>query len=81
MRKLRLHGDVDFGASLLRTAVAVAALLFWCIALACSLPWSERHTKNAFPKPVQRIKTAVGNAFGIGQKFVGVGKEIGKGGV
>ena len=81
--------DVDFGPSLLRPVVAAAACSSGVLRLH-ALPgisaWSERHKKSsmgaavgqAFSKPAQRIKTAVGKGFGFGQKFVGVGKEIGK---
>ena len=81
--------DVDFGPSLLRPVVAAAACSSGVLRLH-ALPgislWSERHKKSsmgaavgqAFSKPAQKIKTAVGKGFGFGQKFVGVGKEIGK---
>ena len=81
--------DVDFGPSLLRPVVAAAACSGGVLrlhALPGITPWSERHKKStmgaavgqAFSKPAQRIKTAMGKGIGLGQKFVGVGKDIGK---
>jgi hypothetical protein len=81
--------DVDFGPSLLRPVVAAAACSGGVLrlhALPGITPWSERHKKSsmgtavgrALSKPASRIKSAVGKGFGIGQKFVGVGKDIGK---
>jgi hypothetical protein len=79
--------DVDFGPSLLRPVVAAAACSSGVLrlhALPGISPWSERHKKSswypgkALSKPAQKIKTAVGRGFGFGQKYIGVGKEIGK---
>ena len=81
--------DVDFGPSLLRPVVAAAACdsgVLRLHALPGVTAWSERHKKStvgaavgqAFSKPAQRVRAAMGKGLGFGSKFVGMGKEIGK---
>jgi len=81
--------DVDFGPSIMRPIVGAAACSSGALRLH-ALPgisaWSEKHKRSsvasqvgqALAKPAQRIKNAFGKGLGLGNKVVGVGKEIGK---
>lgn len=81
--------DVDLGPSLNRPVVAAAACSNGALrlhALAGISNFSERHKKLGLAQgvgtllaaPGKRLKSAFGRGVGIGNKVVGVGKEIGK---
>lgn len=79
--------DVDFGPSIMRPIVGAAACSSGTLRLH-ALPgisaWADKHKKSsvastvgqAFAKPAQRIKKAFGKGLGLGNKVVGVGKDI-----
>ena len=81
--------DIDLGPSLNRPVVAAAACSNGALrlhALAGISSFSERHRKlglaegvgSLLAAPGKRLKNAFGRGVGIGNKVVGVGKEIGK---
>lgn len=81
--------DVDFGPSIMRPIVGAAACSSGALRLH-ALPgissWSEKHRNSsvaltvgqALAKPAKRLKNAFGKGLGLGNKVVGVGKEIGR---
>lgn len=81
--------DVDFGPSLYRPVVAVAACSHGELrlhALKGISEWSEGNKKgavqeamsNVLMKPAQKIKNVVGTVKGTGSRVVGFGKEFGR---
>jgi hypothetical protein len=81
--------DIDLGPNLSRPVVAAAACSNGVLrlhALPGISPWSDRHRKSnitesvgsALAKPAQRFKNVMRGGFGLGQKAVGTGAEIGK---
>lgn len=81
--------DVDLGPSLNRPVVAAAACSSGVLrlhALAGISPYSERHKSlgigqsvgSALARPARRLRSAMGKGFGLGQKVITTGKEIGK---
>ena len=81
--------DLDFGPTLARPIVAVAGCSGGALrlhALQGISKWSQENQRNTVSSavgsvlalPAQTVKNALGGVAGIGSRFVGFGKEIGK---